>query len=440
MEGQSLYFSILLNEDLGRTFREIHQQKVEVKGDSVITCHLEKIGKVNVKGLVIAEGIDKQAATIYVRQMLNGKYEQSYTTGTNERGEFSLEVFDDETTFFVGLVDYEELEIHRQSFNGNGDLGQIRLTPADGIYISSNIEYVLNESEGEDNFNSILREGLYDLDLTVENRTTNNFITDFTAQMNGALIIKSGVRIGDEIKITARSKSGIYRTAESVFTVEKGGQFDLTLVEQGRLQAIYSESGNSNNVGYLYDNTGNLVDRGVYKGETLQLRHIPQGIYTLVSMGQSSLLSNVSELSMLSQLNLVEGKDYLTSRVEINDCETTVISTGIIPKLNESLFLFDGSLLVDKASVIIGNYVTLSAKVNIDKDLYDKVNDVYLSIDIPDGCNLIENSVWVNWSEQSYTTNGNSLNIHLTKNQAQNEVRFCVASTEANVYNITAYE
>ena len=439
MEGQSLYFSILLNEDLGRTFREIHQQKVEVKGDSIITCHLEKIGKVNVKGLVIAEGIDKRAATIYVRQMLNGKYEQSYTTETNERGEFSLEVFDDETTFFVGLVDCEELEIHRQSFNGNGDLGQIRLTPADGVYISSNIEYVLNESEGEDNFNSILREGLYDLDLTVENRTTNNFITDFTAQMNGALIIKSGVRIGDEIKITARSKSGIYRTAESVFTVEKGGQFDLTLVEQGRLQAIYSESGNSNNVGYLYDNTGNLVDRGVYKGETLQLRHIPQGIYTLVSMGQSSLLSNVSELSMLSQLNLVEGKDYLTSRVEINDCETTVISTGIIPKLNESLFLFDGSLLVDKASVIIGNYVTLSAKVNIDKDLYDKVNDVYLSIDIPDGCNLIENSVWVNWSEQSYTTNGNSLNIHLTKNQAQNEVRFCVASTEANVYNMTAY-
>ena len=85
-------------------------------------------------------------------------------------------------------------------------------------------------------------------------------------------------------------------------------------------------------------------------------------------------------------------------------------------------------------------HITLSAKVNIDKDLYDKVNDVYLSIDIPDGCNLIENSVWVNWSEQSYTTNGNSLNIHLTKNQAQNEVRFCVASTEANVYNITAYE
>ena len=439
--NSELCYAVSLTEETGRIYSEPPVQKVMVEGSDVtFVCQLQKIQKVNLSGRVVASDIDEKTATVHIKQMLNKKYEETFSTQTNSKGEFSLEVYDDDTEIIVSCDGYMDAVIHRSEFNGNGDLGQITLTPITGFVIPVNIEYT-PVADDEELTDDLLPGGLYDLELKLNNETTGEEITDFSVQYNGSLIIKSGVNAWDDISITAKSKKGVLSDAHATIYLDEEGTntIDLNFVELGGLSATFSESGNNNNAGYLYDKEGRLVTRGVYNGETLRLKHLRQGSYTLVSIGQSSLLSNVRELSKLSQLNLVEGKDYLITQVEVEDGKTAVISVGSIPKLNESLFLLNGSLLTDKSSVVIGNYVTLSARLKIDNELYNKVNEAELKIDVPEGCQMVENSVMVGRSLKAYTFNNQTLTIHLTKEEAQNEVRFCLSPTVIDAYTLTAY-
>lgn len=439
--NSELCYAVSLTEETGRIYSEPPVQKVMVEGSDVtFVCQLQKIQKVNLSGRVVASDIDEKTATVHIKQMLNKKYEETFTTQTNSKGEFSLEVYDDDTEIIVSCDGYMDAVIHRSEFNGNGDLGQITLKPITGFVIPVNIEYT-PVADDEELTDDLLPGGLYDLELKLNNETTGEEITDFSVQYNGSLIIKSGVNAWDDISITAKSKKGVLSDAHATIYLDEEGTntIDLNFVELGGLSATFSESGNNNNAGYLYDKEGRLVTRGVYNGETLRLKHLKQGSYTLVSIGQSSLLSNITYLSRLSQLNLVEGKDYLSSQVEIKDGKTTIVSVGVIPNLNESLLSYDGSLMTDKSSVIIGDYVTLSAKVDIDNDLYNKVDEVYLTIDLPEGCDFVENSVLVNRSAHAYTLTGNTLNINLTKKQATGEIRCCISPVESGDYRVTAY-
>ena len=439
--GQHLHYSIFLNEEMGHLYHEIVDEPITVDEDSVLICHLQRIEKTRITGRVSAEDIDEKTATIHVKQMLNGKYEETFTTSTNDKGEFSLEGYDDDTEIIISCDGYLDAVIHRTSFNGNGDLGVLSLKPITGFVAPVIINYTPVDSEDDEAMRDLLPGSLYDLTFTLRNESTEKEITDFSIQYNGTLVINSGVSAWDYISITAKSKKRFLAEATTDYSVDANGttSIELNFIELGGISATYASSGNSGNVGYLYDSNGHQVAKGVYNGETLRLRHVEQGTYTLVSIGQSALLSNVYELSRLSDIHLMAGKDYLTSQVEVEDGRTTTISTGSIPKLNESLFLFDGSLLADKSSVVIGSYVTLSARVNIDEELYNKVNDVYLTFDLPEGCQFVENSVMANRSEQAYTLNDNTLNIHLTKEQAQGEIKYCIIPIEANSYRSTAY-
>ena len=439
--GQHLHYSIFLNEEMGHLYHEIVDEPITVDEDSVLICHLQRIEKTRITGRVSAEDIDEKTATIHVKQMLNGKYEETFTTSTNDKGEFSLEGYDDDTEILICCDGYLDAFIHRTSFNGNGDLGVLSLKPITGFVAPVIINYTPVDSEDDEAMRDLLPGSLYDLTFTLRNESTEKEITDFSIQYNGTLVINSGVSAWDYISITAKSKKRFLAEATTDYSVDANGttSIELNFIELGGISATYASSGNSGNVGYLYDSNGHQVAKGVYNGETLRLRHVEQGTYTLVSIGQSALLSNVYELSRLSDIHLMAGKDYLTSQVEVEDGRTTTISTGSIPKLNESLFLFDGSLLADKSSVVIGSYVTLSARVNIDEELYNKVNDVYLTFDLPEGCQFVENSVMANRSEQAYTLNDNTLNIHLTKEQAQGEIKYCIIPIEANSYRSTAY-
>lgn len=439
-KSQQLSFSVLLNESMGHQYHEIVNENVIVNGDSTIICQLQRIENVELAGRVSAEDISEKTATIHVKQMLNGKYEETFTTSTNDKGEFSLEGYDDDTEIIISCDGYLDAVIHRTSFNGNGNLGVITLKSITGFVAPVIMNYTPVESDDEA-MTDLLPGGLYDLTFTLRNESTGNEITDFSVQYNGTLIINSGASAWDYISITAKSKKSILAEATTEYYADEDGttSIELNFIELGGISATYASSGNSGNVGYLYDSNGHLVARGIYNGETLRLRHVKQDTYTLVSIGQSALLSNIPELSSLTELNMAEGKDYLISQVEVEDGKTTTISTGSIPKLNESLFLFDGSLFADKSSVVIGNYVTLSARVNIDEELYNKVNNVYLTFDLPEGCQLVENSVMANRKELVCTLNDNTLTIHLTKEQAQGEIEYCIIPIEANSYRSTAY-
>ena len=440
MEGTELYFSVVLDESMGRVYREVKMQKVLADGEP-LTCRLEKIGRVMLEGRVSATDIDKNTMTVSVKQMLNGKWEQSYTTQTNEQGVFNVEVYDDETDITISGDGYLNTTLHRDGFGGNGNVGTIPVSLISGFAIAANITMQKAVPSDETEEITSWTDGLNNIDFTLINSTKGTTITDFTVQ-NGNVIIKSGASVGDEISLTAKSKQGIFADATTSFTIADGANsFDLQLTELGGMDAICAGSNNGSTSGYLYNSNDVLVAKGSYVGETLSLHHINSGVYTLVSMGNSMLLGGMTRLSDLSATGLSEGTDYVSTRVEVVDGEVTAVSVSEVPRLNETQFFYTNNntyFSANMASVTAGNYLILQAHVDFKPEYAGKANSVTLTIDLPEGCQMVENSVIANRQAVPHTVNGNRVTMTLNEEQYGSQVCFCIIPTLNQIYTVTA--
>jgi hypothetical protein len=438
IDDAEIYYSVLLDEELGRIYREVKMQKAEANN---ITCQLEKIGRVVLEGRVSAADIDKMTATVDVKQMLNGKYEQSYQTQTNEQGVFQVEVYDDETDITISGDGYFDATFHRDGFNGNGNVGTIPLNLITGFSIAANINLQKAVSTDEAEEVTAWNDGLNNIEFSLTNTSKNKEITDFTVQ-NGNVIIKSGADVGDEIRLIVKSKQGVFADAETTFVIKEGANaFDLLLTERGGLDATCDLSNNSGTNGYLYDSNGALISMGSYTGETLSLRHLPKGVYTLVSMGRSQLLGSMTNLSDLASVGLKEGEDYVATRVEVEDGVITNVRVNEVPQLQETKFYYTTNNTyfdADKSSITAGNYLTLSAHLDIKPEYADKVNGVTLSIDLPDGCQMVENSAIVSHQPVAHSVSGKRVSFVLSPEQYQSQLRFCIIPSLNMSYTITA--
>ena len=439
-DSTEVYYSVLLDEELGRVYREVKMQKVTTDEETIV-CKLEKIGRITLEGRVSATDIDKTAVTVDVKQMLNGKYEENFSTQTNEQGVFRVEVYDDETDITISGEGYLNATLHRDGFSGNGNVGTIPLNLISGFSIAANVTLQKAVSIGEASEETTWTDGLNNIEFTLTNTTRNTQITDFTVQ-NGNLIIKSGADVGDGISLTAKSKQSVFADAATTFTLAEGANtFNLELTELGGLDATCEASNNGGTTGYLYDSNDVLVGKGSYIGETLAMRHLPNGVYTLVSMGRSLLLGNMTRLADMAAVGLSEGKDYVATRVEVVDGYLTAVNVSEVPRLDETQFYYTTGntyFNANKSLVTAGNYLTLSAHIDFKAEHSGKVNGVTLTIDLPEGCQMVENSIIANREAVAHTVNGNRLTMALTKEQWQSEIRFCVIPTLNQSYTITA--
>lgn len=439
-DGTELHYSVTLDEELGRIYHEVTMQKV-FANDEAVTCQLEKIGRVTLEGRVSATDIDKNTMTVYVQQMLNGKWEQNYQTQTDEQGVFSVEVYDDETDITVSGDGYLDATLHRDGFSGNGNVGTIPVSLISGFAITANITMKAASAEGEEDALTAWTDALNNIDFALNNKAKGTVISDFTVQ-NGSVIIKTGATIGDEISLAAKSKQGIFAAAATTFTIEDGGNaFDLQLTELGGLDATCAASSNGSTVGYLYDSNGTLAAKGSYVGETLSLRHLKSGAYTLVSMGNSMLLGSMTQLSDITATGLSEGTDYATASVTVTDGELTAISVSEVPRLNEEQFYYTNNetyFSANKQSVTAGNYLTLQAHVDFKPEYADKADGVMLTIDLPEGCEMVENSVIANRVPVAHSVNGSRVTMQLSKEQYGSQVGFCIIPTLNQSYTVTA--
>ena len=248
--------------------------------------------------------------------------------------------------------------------------------------------------------------------------------------------------MGDGISLTAKSKQSVFADAATTFTLAEGANtFNLELTELGGLDATCEASNNGGTTGYLYDSNDVLVGKGSYIGETLAMRHLPNGVYTLVSMGRSLLLGNMTRLADMAAVGLSEGKDYVATRVEVVDGYLTAVNVSEVPRLDETQFYYTTGntyFNANKSLVTAGNYLTLSAHIDFKAEHSGKVNGVTLTIDFPEGCQMVENSIIANREAVAHTVNGNRLTMALTKEQWQSEIRFCVIPTLNQSYTITA--
>lgn len=444
LAGSKLSYRLALSQELAMEYTIPAQTTYTVKeNDNVIKLQLNPLQTVKVSGkvkdLVTRNALD--GATISASQTFGGKYTKTISGKTNAQGFYELELSNVPTSITFNASDYisqsSTYENLAASKEEKVDLGEIALKPISGatINLSFNYRKCENGNAGEGNaqnwfsdYNNVIF-GIY-------NKTQKRTISQYNVQYPQIVLLEE-VNEGDVLEITATSKTSAFMPTSSVATID--GQMkantNISIVELGKIEASYGKNFNGAVVGSLYDAAGKLVKTYDYSNASLTISNLTDGYYTLISMGSSKLFNTMYELQQLKQSGLKSGSDYVETSVKVESGNIAKVVIDQIPTLNESKLYYTGentSFTVNKQSIVAGNYLTLTGKIDFKLAYAKKVSNVNLVVDIPEACSFVENSVMVGNSTSTYSLEGNRLTIPMAR--YTDRVRFCVIPTLGGEY------
>ena len=444
LAGSKLSYRLALSQELAMEYTIPAQTTYTVKEhDNVIKLQLNPLQTVKVSGkvkdLVTRNALD--GATISASQTFGGKYTKTISGKTNAQGCYELELSNVPTSITFNASDYisqsSTYENLAASKEEKVDLGEIALKPISGatINLSFNYRKCENGNAGEGNaqnwfsdYNNVIF-GIY-------NKTQKRTISQYNVQYPQIVLLEE-VNEGDVLEITATSKTSAFMPTSSVATID--GQMkantNISIVELGKIEASYGKNFNGAVVGSLYDAAGKLVKTYDYSNASLTISNLTDGYYTLISMGSSKLFNTMYELQQLKQSGLKSGSDYVETSVKVESGNIAKVVIDQIPTLNESKLYYTGentSFTVNKQSIVAGNYLTLTGKIDFKLAYAKKVSNVNLVVDIPEACSFVENSVMVGNTTSTYSLEGNRLTIPMAR--YTDRVRFCVIPTLGGEY------
>lgn len=444
LAGSKLSYRLALSQELAMEYTIPAQTTYTVKeNDNVIKLQLNPLQTVKVSGkvkdLVTRNALD--GATISASQTFGGKYTKTISGKTNAQGFYELELSNVPTSITFNASDYISQSCTYENLAASKeekvDLGEIALKPISGatINLSFNYRKCENGNAGEGNaqnwfsdYNNVIF-GIY-------NKTQKRTISQYNVQYPQIVLLEE-VNEGDVLEITATSKTSAFMPTSSVATID--GQMkantNISIVELGKIEASYGKNFNGAVVGSLYDAAGKLVKTYDYSNASLTISNLTDGYYTLISMGSSKLFNTMYELQQLKQSGLKSGSDYVETSVKVESGNIAKVVIDQIPTLNESKLYYTGentSFTVNKQSIVAGNYLTLTGKIDFKLAYAKKVSNVNLVVDIPEACSFVENSVMVGNTTSTYSLEGNRLTIPMAR--YTDRVRFCVIPTLGGEY------
>lgn len=444
LAGSKLSYRLALSQELAMEYTIPAQTTYTVKeNDNVIKLQLNPLQTVKVSGkvkdLVTRNALD--GATISASQTFGGKYTKTISGKTNAQGFYELELSNVPTSITFNASDYisqsSTYENLAASKEEKVDLGEIALKPISGatINLSFNYRKCENGNAGEGNaqnwfsdYNNVIF-GIY-------NKTQKRTISQYNVQYPQIVLLEE-VNEGDVLEITATSKTSAFMPTSSVATIDgqMNANTNISIVELGKIEVSYGKNFNGAVVGSLYDAAGKLVKTYDYSNASLTISNLTDGYYTLISMGSSKLFNTMYELQQLKQSGLKSGSDYVETSVKVESGNIAKVVIDQIPTLNESKLYYTGentSFTVNKQSIVAGNYLTLTGKIDFKLAYAKKVSNVNLVVDIPEACSFVENSVMVGNTTSTYSLEGNRLTIPMAR--YTDRVRFCVIPTLGGEY------
>ena len=444
MEGTKAIAKVKLGETLGTRYQQPADTLITVAQASTVSCQLSNLETATLSGTVTAKDTEEpiRGANIAVTQLLNGLYPVTLTTTTDDKGHWTLTASDAPTEVTAQATGYapqktapdlsKEKEV---SFALPELVGTtIRLDP----YFRPAVR------AGEEQVSADDYDGLQDISYTVFDATNNRELTSFTVQ-NGQLVLQDQMLAeGTQVRITATSLKGEFAAATTVCTINADGEATATLplVQLGQLIATFSQTDNMAVAGMLYDGSGELLGMDYYEtpeegSPQIAFTDLPNGHYTLITMGESRLYNFVNTLAALSEMGLQEGRDYVKSEVSIAAGRIDSLHNQRVPMFDESVFSYTGegtTFRTNKQQLTIGTLATLQATVGFKPQV--QPTDVSLLFDLPDGCQFVDGSVMAGNSLAAYSFSDGRLRVPLA--HVGDMVRFCVVPTAEAVYSPTA--
>lgn len=440
-DGGTLYYSVELNEELGRVYREVKKQKVTAD-DETLTCKLEKIPTVTLTGQVLAYGTALPKVKVSLMQWLNGKYEYEASTLTDADGKFSLDAYNDTTMLVVTANGYVDNKVTRPNLNNGGDLGDIDMTEVQGKVVILDVSYQeATRNDAEPIVQSWYRD-TRNIGYSVRNVTKGKDLEDYAIQ-SGNIVLPTGTDRGDKIQVTVRSLNDKFTevTAEGTIADNDTAKVEIRLLAFGGIEATYGQKADEQLLAMLYDDAGKLQMRTVCTTSRLTFSNLAAGSYTLVTMGYNGAISSVGDISDLANMDLVQGVDYVRSAVTVRDGFISAVDVASVPALDASKFEYTGVntyFSPNKTQLLVGNFITLSTRLDFKEQYADLIDRATIVVDIPEGCEFVPNSVVVGVEPVPHSLDGNKLKISVDRDNIDSRIRFCVIPKQSGKYLTSA--
>ena len=439
--GYQTSYRIVLSQELAMTYATPQQTDyVLTDGDNNVTCQLSTIPRVQISGKVKdkATSLPVSGATISISQTFGGKYSKTLNTKTDDNGVFTLDVANVPTSVAFSASDYVSQTINCDSLLTGVEevtLPDVSLKSITGATITLNFTFTSCEGETQSMYSDY-----QNVSYELFNVTKNKAVSQYNVQYPQIVLLEE-VADGDVLRLTANSRTNAFVPVIATATiVEQKAQATFAIVELGKIQSSFTSTGNAAVVGTLYDAAGKLLKTYNYSEASLTISDLADGQYTLISMGNSRLFNTIYDLAQLPQTGLIEGTDYVKNSVEVKSGAVSIINISEVPTLDESKLYYTGdntSFTVNKSSIVAGNYLTLTGRIDFKPAYATSVSNVQMIVDLPESCEFVENSVMVGNSTSSYTLNGHQITIPMTR--YTDRVRFCIIPTLGGEYAPSAF-
>lgn len=443
-EGQQLLCRVGLDNNLGVVYSTPGDVIYTVgASDNVCTVSLEPLRSVELTGIVVdGDGAAISGASVSATQTLGGKFTKTFTAKTDRNGLWKLSVLDaPDTQLTYSASECVNLVETLGTFDAGVttmDLGCKSLRSIVGARVSYGFTYREAGSEDVETPYSDYKNVL----ISVYNVTQKRAHNELSLQYPTLVVLDENINTGDELKLTATSKLGAFNPIEKSVTVGDDNRCEVTfdVVGKGCITASFGMTDNRAVIAMLYSASGQLVTKMDYTESKAVFPGLDDGDYTLVSMGQSDLMSSILRLSNFDEIGLRAGKDYVKSSVKVESGRLTEVNLPVVPAFDESLFYYTTSstgFTANKSSITTGNYLTLRSVIDFKNVYKNDISNVALIVDLPESCDFVEQSVIQGPNQLPYTLDGKRLTIQLGDNY-KSQTRFCVIPTTGGHFNATA--
>lgn len=443
-EGQQLICRVTLDGKLGTVYVAPEDVEFTVAADNkVCTVNLTPLRKIELSGTVAdVDGSALSGASVSVNQTLNGKYSKTYTAKTDRKGAWTLSVLDaPETRLTYAATEYVNANDTIGAFAADVNalnLGTTLLKSIVGARVSYGFTY---RAAGAESVESGYTD-YQNVAISAFNKTQNRAHSQVSLQYPILAVIDENINPGDELVLTATSKTGAFGPVERTVTIGENQRAEVTfdLIGKGGISASFEMTDNPAVIGMLYSSKGELLKKLTYAEAKANFTELEDGDYTLVTMGQSELMNSILRLANFAEIGLTEGKDYVKNAVKVESGKLAEVKIAEVPAFDESLFYYTNSntnFSTNKSSITTGNYLTLRSAIDFKGVYKSGISNVALVVDLPEACDFVEQSVIQGPNLLPYTIDNNRLTVQLG-NSYQSQVRFCVIPTTGGSFNATA--
>ena len=440
--GYQANYRVALSQELAMQYDTPKAAEYVLKdGGNNIVCQLEAIKQLQITGKVkdAATGLPLSGAVVSASQTFGGKYSKTLNAKTDNNGVFTMTIANVPTSVAFAASDYvsQTVDFNNNEFNELNEFAvpDVSLEAITGATISIGFTYTPCEGEAQSWYSDY-----QNVNYELFNVTKNHAVSQFNVQYPQIVLLED-IEDGNMLRLTATSRTNAFMPVEATATIaEQRAEATFGIVELGQIHSSFTTTGNASVVGSLYDASGKLVKTYDYLNASLTISNLADGSYTLVTMGSSRLFNTIYDLTQLPQTGLTEGSDYVVNTVEVKSGAVSEISISEVPTFDESKLYYTGdntSFTVNKPSIVAGNYLTLTGRIDFKPAYATNVSNVQMIVDLPESCEFVENSVMVGNSTSSYTLNGNRITIPMAR--YTDRVRFCIIPTLGGEYAPSAF-